>query len=123
MLPGKACSSEEECPEACWSAAGTCGPYLRYSVHNRFVLVGCGPHIILRYFAFCRCFLQRSPEASKHCLVSSLPSLRACSCIDISQVEDGDEESRDGDRHGQDPTGDKLWLKFKLAHLVFKKFI
>merc|ERR1712212_44728 len=26
---GKACSSEDDCPEACWSSAGTCGPYLR----------------------------------------------------------------------------------------------
>merc|ERR1712227_64122 len=26
---GKACSTDEDCPEACWTSAGTCGPYLR----------------------------------------------------------------------------------------------
>merc|ERR1711997_668605 len=26
---GKPCSSEDDCPEACWTSAGTCGPFLR----------------------------------------------------------------------------------------------
>ena len=30
--PGKPCSSEDDCPEACWSSAGTCGPFLRWTL-------------------------------------------------------------------------------------------
>ena len=29
LLAGKPCSSEDDCPEACWTSAGTCGPFLR----------------------------------------------------------------------------------------------